>query len=470
MRSSSWAERPLMTGTAVSQGGGPWLDRIAAAAFVLGLLAIAFGYGFLAGSKQLWPHDQVGRLEEAAEAFYKVYLQPEARASTELALPARDDRAGAIMHDAARTQPGDTFLTLYTADGFEGRLIGLDGKVLHAWHARYSEVFPDHPQLMWKAPDKFIVWHGAHLFPNGDMLFNFQDKSFPYGGGLVKLDKNSRVLWKVAANTHHDIVVAEDGTIWAPSQHYVPDGLKETLNLKPWYYEDTVLHVSPDGQVLGEVSVLRALASWPGLLSLNYEEKLAVAANDPLHVNSAEPLSPSLAAKFPLFAAGDLLVSLRNINTLVVIDPATDRVKWALTGPFAKQHDARWLPDGRIRVYDNKGGDPKCGGSRVLEIDPATQAVSWAYDACGDHPFANDIRGIVQALPNGNLLVTEALGGRAFEVARDDKRIVWEYVNAIDTGAGARRVGLVTHAERFPVDALSFLTGAEASTVGDASR
>lgn len=243
MRSSSVADRPVANDPSATRGGGSWLDRVAAGAFVLGLLAITFGYGFLAGSKQLWPHEQVGRLEEAAEAFYKVYLQPEARATIGLALPARDDRAGAIMHDRARTQPGVTFVTLYTPEGFEGRVIDLDGKVLHTWHARYSEVFPDHPQLMWKAPDNFIVWHGAWLYPNGDMLFNFQDKSFPYGGGLVRLDKDSRVLWKVAANTHHDIVVAEDGTIWAPSQHYASDGLKETPNLKPWYYEDTVQHL-----------------------------------------------------------------------------------------------------------------------------------------------------------------------------------------------------------------------------------
>ena len=457
MRSSSWAGRPATDDPAGTRGGGSWVDRIAAVACVLGLLALAFGYGFVAGSKQLWPHDQVGRLEEAAEAFYKVYLQPESRATTELLPPARDDRAGAITEDPARVQPGPTFVTLYTKEGFEGRLIGLDGKVLHSWHARYSEVFPDHPQLMWKAPDKFIVWHGAHLFPNGDVLFNFQDKSFPYGGGLVKLDKDSKVLWTVAANTHHDVVVAEDGTLWVPSLHYRAEGLKEIPNFKPWYYEDTVLHLSPDGKVLSEVSVLKALTSWPGLLSLNYDEKVDVASNDPLHLNSAEPLPPSMAAKFPQFAAGDILVSLRNINTVAVIDPTTDRVKWSLTGPFAKQHDARWLPDGRIRVFDNKGGDPHCGGTRVLEIDPATEATAWSYDACGDRPLASDIRGMVQTLPNGNLLVTEPLGGRVLEIGHEDRKTVWEYVNAVDLGDGKRRVGLVTHAERFPEGTLTFL-------------
>ena len=102
--------------------------------------------------------------------------------------------------------------------------------------------------------------------------------------------RTSKLLWKVAANTHHDVVVDEDGSIWVPSMHYRPQGLPEFPHFEPWYYEDTVLHLSPEGAVLGEVSVLKALASWPGLLSLNYREDLEVTSNDLLHINSAEPL------------------------------------------------------------------------------------------------------------------------------------------------------------------------------------
>ena len=69
MRSSSWADGPATDGPAATRGGGSWVDRVAAAAFVLGLLALAFGYGFVAGSKQLWPHDQVGRLELRHDTF-----------------------------------------------------------------------------------------------------------------------------------------------------------------------------------------------------------------------------------------------------------------------------------------------------------------------------------------------------------------------------------------------------------------
>jgi hypothetical protein len=329
--------------------------------------------------------------------------------------------------------------------------------VLHRWHTTFSEVFPEHSHLLWKAPDAFIVWHGAWLLEDGGILFNFQDKSFPYGGGLVRLDRDSRIVWSLPLNTHHDVIVEPDGTIVVPSMHYRPEGIPDFPHLKPWYYEDTVLRVSPDGKVLSEVSVLKALASYPGFLSMNYAEGLEVTASDPTHVNGAEPLPAAWAERFPMFAPGDLLVSLRNMNAIVVIDPRTDRVKWALAGLFAKQHDADYLPNGNLMVFDNAGGDPACGGSRVLEIDPASQAIVWSYDGCGGLPFHTDIRGSQQLLTNGNVLVIESQGGRVLEVARDDQRVVWEYVNAIEV-EGERRVGLVTHADRVPFEALAFLS------------
>jgi hypothetical protein len=455
----------------VSGSGGAsssLVDRAAAAAFVLGLAALAFGYGFLAGKRGLPPHDGLAAMEEAANAFYKTYLQPASRAAGDLLLPSRDGRrGGAYAHDPARTAPGPTFLTLYTREGFEARLVAPDGAVLHRWRARHSEVFPEPRHLLWKAPDEFIVWHGAKPYPNGDVVFNFQDKSFPYGGGLVRLDKDSRVVWALPENTHHDVEAdPEDGSLWVPGMRYRPEGLPEVVpDMKPWFYEDTVLHVSPDGKVLGEVSVLGALkASYPGLLSINYEDHLRLAAQDPLHLNAAEPLPAAYAGRFPGLAAGDLLVSLRSVNAIAVIDPGTGRAKWALAGPFAKQHDPDWLPDGRIMLFDNRGGDPACGGSRVLEIDYATQAVTWSYDACAGAGagaagprLRSELRGMQQVLPNGNVLITESLGGRVLEVTRDDKALVWEYVNGLGEVDGAARVGLVTHAERLPEGYLTFL-------------
>lgn len=436
------------------------LDLLAPIAAVLGLILLAVGYGFVAAREGLFPATQLGAADEALRSVWKAYLQPEWRTTKGFTYDVPAIASAVTIHDPARMAPGATLVVGYTENGFGAWLVDEQGQKLHQWQIPFSSVFPQPEHVQWNAGDKALAWHGAHLFPNGDLLFNFQDNNFPYGSGLVKIDKDSKVLWKLARNTHHDVTVDEDGSIWVPSLHYRPEGIPSTPHIKPWYYEDTVLHVSPDGEVIEEISILDAVAAGaPGLLSLNYTDNLDIPGGDVFHLNAAEPLPASIAAAFPMFKAGDLLVSLRNVNAAVVIDRTTKRAKWVLAGPFAKQHDPDFLPNGHILLLDNQGGDPACGGSRVVEIDPATQAVVWQYDGCADpRHFHSLLRGMEQLLPNGNVLITEAQGGRVFEVTRDPQPVVvWEYFNVLAQQQGTTRIGLVNHGERFAPGTLDFL-------------
>ena len=83
----------------------------------------------------------------------------------------------------------------------------------------------------------------------------------------------------------------------------------------------------------------------------------------------------------------------------------------ALSGSFVQQHDPDFLPNGHIMVFDNLGGDPACGRTRILEIDPTLQTVVWSYDGCGEKPFDSERRGVQELLPNGNVLTVEPLPG-----------------------------------------------------------
>jgi hypothetical protein len=438
---------------------GALVDRVGPIAFVLGLGGILFVYGVLVGKHRLFPYRFIAPVEEAGRGFYEAKLRP-----IDFANQMRHHHRGARALDPARTAPGATFVVGFAPAGFEGRLVGADGRVLHVWHARFSEVWPQGaPHIVWQNEDLKIAWHGAHLFPNGDILLNFQDANFPYGGGLVKLDRDSKVVWKLERNTHHAVTLEPDGRIRVPSLRYRPDGVPGAGALLPGYYEDTLLEVAADGRVLDEISLLEALRSWPALFSLNHENDLDVASEDPTHLNDVEPLPAALAPRFPLFAAGDLLVSMRNINTIAVIDARTRRVRWSMTGPFVRQHDPDFLPNGNLLVFDNRGGDPACGGSRVLEIEPATQKIVWQYDGCGGTPFYSQVRGEQQLLPNGNLLILEATRGRVLEVTREAQpRIVWEYYNVIGETEEGVRTGIVTHASRHELATLTFLDSAVA--------
>ena len=180
-------------------------------------------------------------------------------------VPARHPEGGVRILDRAAA-PGLTLLSLYTGERFVARLVDLEGNVAHEWHLEFREAWGGVPaHVQFAAADADIEWHGTHLFPDGSLLLNFEGQLFPYGGGLVRIDRDPRVVWKLARNTHHDVEVAPDGTIWVPALNYRPDGMPELPGFEPWFYEDTVLKVSPDGRVLDEISIPLALRTMPGL-------------------------------------------------------------------------------------------------------------------------------------------------------------------------------------------------------------
>jgi hypothetical protein len=72
-----------------------------------------------------------------------------------------------------------------------------------------------------------------------------------------------------------------------------------------------------------------------------------------------------------LWSAGNLAVSLRSPAAILILDPATGRVKRVLKGPLAAQHSPVFLPDGtRILIGATLAG-------RIVEADLATGRVLW---------------------------------------------------------------------------------------------
>ena len=416
---------------------------------IIGLLVIVFCLGMVWPRTQLWPTSWFKEASRAASAFHDRYLAPDVSL-----LVAPDDRSGATVHEPSRVESGYTLISQRNESAFGAQLIELDGTVVHRWQTQFDEVWPDGaPQIIYRGNPEQVRWHGVHLFPNGDLLINLEIEGFPYAGGLVKLDKDSKVLWKVERNTHHAVKVRDDGTMFVPALNYHAEPLPGLEQLGGQIYEDVVLEISPDGEIIDEISMPQALAEMKGVL------RRPTDGRDPTHLNDVEVVTPEFAAAFPLLKEGDLVVSLRNPNVLVGIDRRSKRATWLMLGPWVQQHDLDLLPGGVISLYDNQGGPQACGGSRVIKVDPATQKVLWQYDGCEGNRFRSVEWGEQQSLPNGNLLIIEAFGGRAFEVTTDAQpRVVWEYVNRLPAQDGKPRRGLVGEAHRFPYDALTFVS------------
>lgn len=77
---------------------------------------------------------------------------------------------------------------------------------------------------------------------------------------------------------------------------------------------------------------------------------------------------------------GNILMSVRNISTVVMIDRKTGNVYWKLGAPpLSGQHAPYVLPNGHVLLFDNGPHrlDASLPFSRVLEIDPATKGIVW---------------------------------------------------------------------------------------------
>jgi hypothetical protein len=327
-------------------------------------------------------------------------------------------------------------------------------------------------------PDKQIHWFHCYLYPNGDLLAIYHaDGDTPYGYGLVKLDKDSKLLWAYANRVHHDVDVGEDGAIYTLTQQIVSEPPAGLEFLATPYLADSLVVLSPQGRELENIPLPEAFANSPNALALASGSKppepmdftgryvppppdhlrTPAGKNDLLHTNSVKVLSRALAPKFPRFKPGQVLLSMRSIDTIAVLDRHTRCVAWASQGLWRLQHDAEFLDNGHLLVYDNFGLQREV---RILEYDPLTQAVSWAYTNENSTHFRASFRGMKQRLPNGNTFIVDPDNRRLFEVTRD-KELVWESICPLPpVPPGQRpRTHAVNFAQRYGPDELTFLKG-----------
>ncbi len=423
-------------------------------AFTCSLAALVYGYGVLSHRFELFPYPQIKHGVQSVRLVVDSFGMMTKTRPDEHLFPSRYEGSGVTRHDARQVAPGTTLLTSFFDDGLEIRLLSADGGIVHRWPVSLSAIWPDldHVQPPEGRPrgDWNVVFNGVHLEPDGSVVFPLH--------GLVKLDRCGEVAWKVPVMAHHSVERTGRGSYWTPSRHYVA---RESQHppLRAPYEIDTLLEVSAEGEVLREIPVLDILAE-NDLLPILYANNRNFQPNpelDIVHLNDIEELPAKLADRFAGFEAGDLLLSLREVNMVLVLDPDSRRVKWHQVGPWIQQHDADWQADGTITVFDNRydrRNGTVLGGSSVVSVDPATGEVSTLYGRRAGQEFYTPTQGDQQVLDNGNVLIAESDFGRVFEVTPGGE-IAWEYINRYS----ADEVLRISDAVRYPPGYLQVTDG-----------
>ncbi len=340
-------------------------------------------------------------------------------------------RSGVTTHDSKLSLAGVNLVVSAHRPG--AALMDMNGTVLHEWSLPFSEAWPD--RLDDATEESAQSWRYAQLLEDGSILAAFE------GLGLIKVDKNSRLIWARDNGAHHDLDAMDDGTIYVLTReaHIVA-----RLNSASPILEDFVEILDREGRTLKRVSLLKAFeksefANALGVLGMRR-------VGDIFHTNAIEVLDGSLADRIPAFRKGNVLISLRKLSLVAVVDLDQEKVVWAHAGIWLEQHMPTMLGNGNMLVFDNRGDN---GRSRIVEFNPVTQEVAWVYKGSKGNDFFTRMCGANHRLANGNTLIVESDFGRAFEVTRSGV-IVWEYVNPERAGNKDHLIATLFDVVRLP--------------------
>ncbi|MBD3388501.1 MAG: hypothetical protein GF416_05465 [Candidatus Altiarchaeales archaeon] len=316
---------------------------------------------------------------------------------------------GVVNYERGKAYPGYNLFNY--DDGTQAQILDMEGRVVHIWHRNRSD-YRDHG------------WNQVRMDDEGNLYAIVRDKA------LLKLDWDSNVLWSVEVPAHHDVAFSEDGSVYVYTRKQITidhDGGEIPI------LNDYITVLSPDGSVVKALSVyglfshlipqgrLDTIAQIKGQVPPERLNIIKDTIFDVFHSNTLEVIDRPIPG---LCDAGALLVSIREINTIALVDVEGERVLWSWgQGVLDGQHHPTLLDGGRILLFDN---GRNWGYSRVIEVDPLSGEIVWEYKGEPPTSFYSEKRGAAQRLPNGNTLITESDRGHVFEIT-PDKEIVWEY-------------------------------------------
>lgn len=320
--------------------------------------------------------------------------------------PLTDERTGVLAWDRSRTCDGVNLIVngrLCTAS-----LVTMAGETVHAW-----------------AATECGRWDNAILLPDGDLLVVGRD---PHGESyeakrdalyLMRLGWDGEQRWKTRAPVHHDVEVLPSGELLALT---LGRRVIRKVSRQHPTSEEALTLFSAEGVELESRSLWALCNSAPERFELQPIAPRMRGGSveiDLFHSNSLE-----WVAEHPVLGEGVVLVSIRHQDAVAAFDWETSELVWSFgRGTLSGPHDATVLEDGHLLVFDN--GLAR-GWSRVLEVDPGTDAVVWEYRAQRPESFFTRSHGSNQRLACGNTLIGNSAHGRVFEVTPEGE-VVWDY-------------------------------------------
>lgn len=265
------------------------------------------------------------------------------------------------------------------------------------------------------------------LMENGDLIFTSGE------GPLVRVNACGELVWTVDRHFHHSIERDRDGNLYVPdvmaSPKHSGSATSNGHTAAPMR-NDGFAKISADGRILEEWSV-KAILERHGYNALLYG--VGPFEVDRIHLNDVEPIRETDA----YVREGDLVLSLRQLSTVMLYRPDEDRIVWLQTGPWLNQHDVDYQGKGIFTIFGNDvvrrpdGRTSLRGHNTIWRYDQKSGKASpyLLHQMAGINTLQ---QGLHRVLDNGDVFVEEQEKGQLHRIAADGK--VWSYVNRIGDG------------------------------------
>jgi len=265
------------------------------------------------------------------------------------------------------------------------------------------------------------------LMNDGSLIF--------HSGCIFKVDKYSKLVWYNKTSSHHSIELDPDGNLWICSYN------SSKKNLEKYHIlDDAIKKISiTDGKILFEKSVFDILMENSynrGYLFIAYNISSDPIHNDYCHLNDIQPVF----SDSQYWKKGDLFISLRHQNLIMLYRPSINKIIWSQNGPWVKQHDVDILDSTRIGIFGNNVLEGEFANDRERFIDGynkqyiydfSRNLCSTPYDKFFESSsIATFSGGSSRILANGNIFVDETNRGRI--LYGNYSKEIWSYIEKID--------------------------------------
>ena len=289
------------------------------------------------------------------------------------------------------------------------------------------------------------VWH-PYLSKEGILTYTIPCND------LISVDlKTGQEKWRVRGAFHHSLEPDGNGNLWVCGAVQSEAVKNPVVNIKHFnknFEDQAIVKVSSSGKILQTISLADIIVK-SGLEYLLYGLSNLGSNPDPIHLNQITPIQQESEA----FKKGQLLVSLRNLSTVLLIDPVSQKIVWHRSGNWMGQHCVVPSGETRFSLLDNHSAT--FGGywlspdwkTRIIEYDVV--AGKSTQVKLSDDPIFNlqiPIEGRALPIAADTWLIEDSMRGTVIIIC--EKKIIFKWSNVYPDGT----VGILSWCRYIPTN------------------